>query len=111
MNETDINLNLVPKKHVTDEQQTALFTDPWYGLQNFTNYMHWNKFVNTEDPKRKLQKLAWFWELRSYFGLSFDQVTEMATNWNAWYNEQTRIVYNNTLTKGFNQTQTGVAYW
>ena len=28
------------------------------------------------------------WELRSYFGLSFAQLTEMQTNWNTFYNDE-----------------------
>ena len=28
------------------------------------------------------------WELRSYFGLTFAQLTEMQENWNKLYNEE-----------------------
>ena len=32
------------------------------------------------------------WELRSYFGLTFAQLTEMQTNWNKLYKEELEIV-------------------
>ena len=32
------------------------------------------------------------WELRSYFGLTFAQLTEMQTNWNTYYNEELQVI-------------------
>ena len=32
------------------------------------------------------------WELRSYFGLTFAQLTEMQTNWNTFYNDELQVV-------------------
>ena len=40
----------------------------------------------------KQQQLAWLWELRTYFGLSYAQVMEMQVNWNLFYNDKAPIV-------------------
>ena len=31
--------------------------------------------------------MAWLWEMRSYFGLTFDQVDEFQQNWNSHLND------------------------
>ena len=46
---------------------TALYTDPWYGLQNADNYLQWNVLLADADP---LERLAFKAELRTYFGLT-----------------------------------------
>ena len=54
-----------------------MYEDPWYGLENYNNYGHWNNLIYTEDNDLKQKQLAWIWELRSYFNLTFAQVEEM----------------------------------
>ena len=29
---------------------TALYTDPWYGLNDAYNYIEWQQLMNTTDP-------------------------------------------------------------
>ena len=65
-----INKNFVHDNQVTDEQANALYSDPWYGLNDYNNYGHWDNLVYTTDPVKKQMQLAWIWELRTYFGLS-----------------------------------------
>lgn len=31
--------------------------------------------------------MVWLWEMRSYFGLTFEQVDEFQQNWNLHYND------------------------
>ena len=56
------------------EQEAALYTDPWYGLNNYINYDHWQTLMETNDADAKKMQAAWMWELRTYFGLNFAQV-------------------------------------
>ena len=69
-----INEYLLHGDTVDPEVEKAMFEDPWYGLNNYENYGHWNNLIYTEDKDLKQKQLAWIWELRSYFGLSFSQV-------------------------------------
>ena len=55
-----------------------MYDDPFYGLSNQDNYFHWNALLETADP---LKNLAWKWEIKTYFGLTDDQVTELEQNW------------------------------
>ena len=77
---------------MSPEVEQLLFSDPWYGLNNYTNYAHWQNLYYTSDPAKKQQQLAWLWELRSYFGLTFAQVEEMQLNWNTYYNNEATTV-------------------
>ena len=48
-----INQVFVPENPVTPDQANALFTDPYYGLQNYNNYGHWQQLIYTDDPLEK----------------------------------------------------------
>jgi hypothetical protein len=65
----------------------------------------------TEDPAAKELQLVWKWELRSYFGLSFAQVEEMQTNWNAFYDSEKAVVLLTVPTVEPYISATGIAYW
>jgi hypothetical protein len=66
--EAKINSLFVAKNPIQDPAVvTALYTDPWYGLNNETNYLQWQALYATEDP---LVRLAFKSELRTYFSLS-----------------------------------------
>jgi len=88
-NEKKINNNFVHDYPVTDSQEEILFTDPYYGLgvldkdgnENSLTYSHWDNLLETTDPVKKQAQLVWEWEMRTYFGLSFEQVQEMKTSW------------------------------
>lgn len=51
-----------------------LVNDAHYGTADPLNLVFWNALTNTEDPAKKLNKLAWQWEMATYFGLSLAQV-------------------------------------
>ena len=55
--------------------------------------------------------MVWIWELRTYFQLSFDQVQEMQTNWNLFYNDDASVVLYSVPTTEPYINQTGIAYW
>lgn len=66
--ESKINSEFVVLNPIEDPAMvTALYEDPWYGLNNLDNYLQWNTLLSTADP---LDRLAFKAELRSYFGLS-----------------------------------------
>ena len=67
--------------------------------------------METTDPTAKLQQLQWLWELRTYFNLTFDQVQEMKTNWNTYYNDNVNAVVNLPPVAPPYNDSTGVAYW
>ena len=91
--------------------EQALYEDPWYGLQHKANYPHWNNLIYTEDSELKMKQLAWIWEMRTYFGLSFNQVQEFQANWNKYFNLYKEYWMQQSPAKGYNATQTGIAYW
>lgn len=72
--EKKINDLLVHDYPVTDEQEAALYDDPYYGLSDYNNYVHWQNLMTTTDPIKLQMQVVWYWELRTYFGLSFNQV-------------------------------------
>lgn len=55
-----------------------MFTDPFYGLANFTNYAHWQAFgLSGSEPEIANKRTAWATEVLFYFGLSKAQVETM----------------------------------
>ena len=80
-------------------------------MNNYTNYGHWNNLLYTEDNDLHQKQLAWIWELRSYFGLTFAQVQEMQEKWNEFFNDAKTAVLDSVPVIGTNITQTSVAYW
>lgn len=77
-----INKKLLPENPVSSKVARQLFTDVYYGLGNQTNYVLWNVLHHTADP---LERVAWKWELRTYFGLTYAQIAEIEQNWNLLY--------------------------
>ena len=73
---------LLKRNTVSREVEEAIYNDPFYGLNNLENYFHWNAFLSTANP---LANLAWSWEVRTYFGLTIEQVAEMEVNWRELY--------------------------
>jgi hypothetical protein len=73
--ETKINSEFLKLNPISNPAVvTALYTDPWYGLNNDANYLMWNVLKADQDP---LDRLAFKSEIKSYFGLSQAQVDEM----------------------------------
>ena len=105
---------------MTNDQERLLYDDPYYGLglynedgtENYLPYVYWNRLLETDDETAKLEQLAWYWELRTYFGLSFEQVQEMKSNWHQYYsrgyNEVVEILP--SPIESF-RNKFGVAYW
>jgi hypothetical protein len=66
--ESKINSEFLKVNPISDPAVvTALYTDPWYGLNNADNYLQWKVLQVGQDP---LERLAFKSELRTYFGLS-----------------------------------------
>ena len=80
-----INSNFVHEHKVDTSTRDALWYDEFYGLKESVNYYHWNNLLYTTDELKTRKKLFWFWELKTYFGLSFDQIYEMEGNWNDYF--------------------------
>lgn len=80
-------------------------------MNNYLNYAHWDQLVETDDPTKKLQQLAFEWELRSYFGLDFEQVQEMKTNWNMYNEGKYEFVRFQWPSNDTYRDQVGCAYW
>lgn len=106
-----INQLFLSGNHCTAEQEQVLYEDPWYGLNDYAHYDHWQNLITTEDEDAKKLQMAFVWELRSYFGLSFSQVKEMQTNWNNFYNDEIQVVLNSIPSTEPYISEQGVAYW
>jgi hypothetical protein len=74
---------LLPLNPITDPSLLdAMFTDPFYGLNDFENYAHWQTFgLSGTEAEIVNKKLAWAVEVQFYFGLTKSQVVELSTNW------------------------------
>ena len=73
--ESKINSEFVANNPISNPAVvTALYTDPFYGLDNDENYFQWNVLLANQDP---LERAAFKAELRTYFGLTVAQVDEM----------------------------------
>lgn len=60
-----------------------MWSDPYYGLGDYNNYYRWNVLHPTASTNQTQvnQKLAFQAELRTYFGLNSNQVSELTNNW------------------------------
>ena len=74
-----INELLLPKHPVSKELAKAIFEDENYGLGSQHNFPEWHALIPGKSSP--LEHLAWEWELKTYFGLSHAQITELAKNW------------------------------
>ena len=96
-----------------------MYNDPVYGLHletsdgqpDYTNYAYWQHLYPTTDDLSKQSQMAWEWELRTYFNLTFNQVQEMKTNWKTYYDDNEQKVLNLIPSVAPYQDQTGIAYW
>jgi hypothetical protein len=90
----------------------AIYTDPWYGLENSENYDKWQVLqsgnANTTAVNEKLVFQA---ELRTYFGLSSAQVQEITNNWNGLFGAQLDLFNINLPSPAEYQNTFGVGYW
>ncbi len=79
-----------------------MYSDPVYGLHletpegqpDYTNYAYWQHLYEATDDLSKQAQMAWEWELRTYFNLTFNQVQEMKTNWKTYYDDNEQKVLN-----------------
>lgn len=83
-NAEDASTALSPTNPLSAEQTDRLYNDPYYGLSNPDNYYHWAAFLVDTKPT---EYYAWRWECKTYFGLSFDQLNEMETNFRIYYDD------------------------
>lgn len=106
--ETKINNQFLNGNPTTLPIQNALYTDPWYGLNNDANYFTWQVLRTGSDP---ITKLAFKSDLRTYFGLSKAQVDEMETNWNVFYDNNAAIINQLPPVSTTYRNSQGIAYW
>ena len=103
-----INSLFLSQNPVSEITAERMYNDPYYGLSNSDNYYHWNGFLATTDP---LQRIAWRWEVKTYFDLTFSQVDEMETNWNMFYTNALNEVVKTIPSPDNYLNINGVAYW
>ena len=84
-----MNAVLLPNAPLSDAKAQVLYDDPYYGLGDPNNYYHWNSFLSTTAPQ---EKIAWRWEVKTYFDLTQAQVDEIETNWNTFYSDKYDLV-------------------
>lgn len=73
--EREINRYFIPDNRADHEVAKALWKDDNYGLKTETlNYGYWNMLKYSDEPMLQKKNLFWKWELKTYFGLSFDQI-------------------------------------
>ena len=67
----------------------AIYTDPWYGLNNPYNYYHWQVLeMQNTNTTQIYKRLAWKAEMRSYWNLTAAQMQTIQTNWNFYFQQQ-----------------------
>lgn len=99
---------LSPTNPLSAEQTDRLYNDPYYGLNNPDNYYHWTGFLVDTKPT---EYYAWRWECKTYFGLSFDQLNEIETNFRTYYNDQLTITTDLLPSPDEYRNEQGIAYW
>jgi len=68
---SDINTFLLINNPATLTVESAMFTDPYYGLYNYNNYAQWSVLQSSDVSTAAVrEKLAFQAELRTYFGLT-----------------------------------------
>lgn len=103
-----MNAVLLPNAPLSDAKAQVLYNDPYYGLGDPDNYYHWNSFLSTTAPQ---EKIAWRWEVKTYFDLTQAQVDEIETNWNTFYSDKYDLVVDSVPSPAAYLSETGVAYW
>ena len=99
---------LCPKHPFTDAKAERIFNDPYYGLNNPDNYYHWNAFLYTTTDT---ERIAWKWEMKTYFDMTLQQVAEIEENWNTMYADALTTVYESIPSPDEYLNEVGVAYW
>lgn len=91
---------------------TAMYTDPNYGLQDFSNYDQWQVLQSADIETTAVnKKLAFQAELSTYWGLNADQVDEISSNWNILYQAQLITWKSNLPSYSTYENEIGTAYW
>jgi hypothetical protein len=108
-----INNYLLPTDPITNSTVLdAVFNDPFYGLNNSTNYAHWQTFgLAGSEPEIVNKRIAWATEVCFYFGLSKGQVETMYNNWNSLYTQTYNVVKKSWPSLPAYQNSVGCAYW
>ena len=108
--ERDINRYFIPDNRAHHETVKALWHDENYGLKTEAlNYGYWSVLRSADEPVLRKKNLFWKWELKTYFGLSFDQIQEMERNWNTFYEAAEAKIFKK-IPSG-EQNVTNYAYW
>lgn len=104
-----INRLLLAGDASTMPQATAIFEDPYYGLNDFNNYKKWGSLLAGPWPTLEA---AWKWELQTYFGLSDAQISTVQTNFiNQFETTKPELLNALPVQNDFTTTVESVAYW
>ena len=75
---SSINNNLFAGNPISDPAVVdALWTDPYYGLNNPDNYVRWVVLAGSNGKAEDVFQV----EIASYFALTTEQIEVMTTNW------------------------------
>lgn len=80
----NVKNHLLPNHVLTDNQKSALYNDPEYGLKYLSSYFRWDPLVNGKDP---LAYQLLVNELRTHFNLTQSAIEEAKTNWNYYFSK------------------------
>lgn len=107
LGETSIDYYVITKNKVTAAQRKALWNDPVYGMKDISTLSKW--FALTGESGEEA-KQTFTNEIRTYFNLSFKQISEAAKNMNSMYNKQKEAIFASVPTTETKDLD-ALAYW
>ena len=103
-----MNKVLCPQHPFSPAKAEIMYNDPYYGLFDANNYYHWNAFLYTTT---ETERVAWKWEMKTYFDITLAQVAEIEANWNSMYTDALTTVYDSIPSPDEYLNIVGVSYW
>lgn len=92
-----------------------MFTDTYYGLSNPNNYFRWNELrvVGSSNTTEYRMQNAWMAELSTVYGLTWQQLKVVKSNWQSLYRTTSDNFFATELTpvNATYQNEFGAAYW
>ena len=107
-NPSEINKWLMPDVQASHKIEDLMYNDPFYGLKYVNNYFHWNALLETANPE---EKIAWQWELRTYFGLTSEQIDSITENYCDKYADKLKDAIEDLELQDQYENEQGAAYW
>lgn len=105
-----INNVLFAGNPITDSNVVdAIWTDPYYGINNPANYVRWAVLAGSHPNAKNVFQV----EMASYFALTAEQIELMTTNWvSNYYTQQSLVIATIAPVSGTAyQNNLGAAYW